>query len=515
MPLTLRELCADRTLGLRNVSSSADLERPLDWVHSSELDDPTPYLDGGELLLTTGIGPHAGAGPEGYVGRLARHGLAGLGFGTGLGYDEIPDAVVAACGRAGLPLLEVPERTPFLALTKVVAAARAADRYAEVVRTDEARRALTAAALAGGISAAGPAGATRRGTGGTGKVLAALAERLDAWVLISDGDDRVPYAAPRSAARRAAGLAREIGTVRDHPGRSSVSVSDGGGQVVLQPVRLLGPAVLVVGRDAPFSPVDRQLIGFAVSVLSLSHARSAAVGSAERRLRAALLRTLLTVPGCGAEQVVADTWGPLPDGPVVVVAFGGRGSGPRCAALLETLGRGAPGFHAELEQQVLAVVAADGVDAVLAPAARHRDVRAGVSDPAPMAELARARREADRALDAADRRDRPVVRFADLAGGGLAALVAPDDAAAFAGSVLGPLLRHDAERHGDLVNSLREWLARHGQWDPAATRLGVHRHTLRSRIAKAAALLDRDLDSPGVRAELWFALHTRDTGPSS
>jgi purine catabolism regulator len=100
-----------------------------------------------------------------------------------------------------------------------------------------------------------------------------------------------------------------------------------------------------------------------------------------------------------------------------------------------------------------------------------------------------------------------VVRFADLAGGGLTALVPPADAAAFAGSVLAPLLRHDAERRGDLVSSLREWLAQHGQWDPAAARLGVHRHTQRARIAKAAALLERDLDSPGVRAELWFALH--------
>jgi purine catabolism regulator len=35
----------------------------------------------------------------------------------------------------------------------------------------------------------------------------------------------------------------------------------------------------------------------------------------------------------------------------------------------------------------------------------------------------------------------------------------------------------------------------------------VHRHTLRKRMARAAELLDRDLDAPGVRAELWIALH--------
>lgn len=118
---------------------------------------------------------------------------------------------------------------------------------------------------------------------------------------------------------------------------------------------------------------------------------------------------------------------------------------------------------------------------------------------------------ARRALDAAERRDRTVLRFADLAGSGLAALVRPEDAGAFADAVLAPLVRHDAERRGDLVASLREWLAQHGQWDPAASRLGVHRHTLRARITRAAALLGRDLDSPDVRAELWFALHVAET----
>lgn len=498
MPFTLRDLCRTRNLGLHTACPSADLDRRISWVHSSELPDPTPYLDGGELLLTTGLGP--AADPDRYVARLARHGLAGLGFGTGLGHDECFPAVTAACAREGLPLIEVPERTPFLALARAVAEARAAERFAEVVRTDEAQRALTAAALGQDRDA------------GTGRVLDRLAERLDAWVLISDADDRVRHAAPRQASRRAAALAAEIARIREHPGPSSVTVAAGGGQVVLQPVRLVGPAVLAVGRDRQFTPVDRQVIGSAVSVLTLAHARSAAAGRAEQRLRTAVLRALATLPGCGAEQVLADTWGPLPDGDLVVVALGGRSAG-RQDVLLDALERASVGFHAELDGQVAIIVGAGAVQPVLALAGRVRDVRAGISDPAPVTGLGRALREAGRALDAAERRDRATLRFADLAGSGLSALVNPQDAAAFAESVLAPLVRHDTERRGDLVGSLREWLAHHGQWDPAATRLGVHRHTLRARMEKVGALLARDLDSPGVRAELWFALHSRDQGP--
>jgi purine catabolism regulator len=56
---------------------------------------------------------------------------------------------------------------------------------------------------------------------------------------------------------------------------------------------------------------------------------------------------------------------------------------------------------------------------------------------------------------------------------------------------------------------LRVWLSCHGQADPAATRLGVHRHTVRNRLGRVEELLGRSLESAGLRAELWLALHAR------
>ena len=97
--------------------------------------------------------------------------------------------------------------------------------------------------------------------------------------------------------------------------------------------------------------------------------------------------------------------------------------------------------------------------------------------------------------------------FADLAARGLTALLDPDGTRAFADSLLGPLVAADRAGAGDLVESLRVWLAHHGQWEPAAAALGVHRHTLRKRVRRVQDLLGRDLDEPGTRAELWVALH--------
>ena len=85
------------TLDLRPVHL-ADCDPDLAWAHAIELDDPTPFLRGGELVLTTGLRlPRAAAGQEEYVDRLVAAGAAALGFGTGLRHGRVPAGVRRAC----------------------------------------------------------------------------------------------------------------------------------------------------------------------------------------------------------------------------------------------------------------------------------------------------------------------------------------------------------------------------------------------------------------------------------
>ena len=51
--LTVRGLVAE--MGLELAAGEDGADAPVRWVHISELPDPTPWLSGGELLLTTGI----------------------------------------------------------------------------------------------------------------------------------------------------------------------------------------------------------------------------------------------------------------------------------------------------------------------------------------------------------------------------------------------------------------------------------------------------------------------------
>jgi purine catabolism regulator len=168
-----------------------------------------------------------------------------------------------------------------------------------------------------------------------------------------------------------------------------------------------------------------------------------------------------------------------------------------------------PVLSAELDDALVVLVPAEGPLAERLADLPERVPGAvlGTAPPVPWARLADGVRQARQAAGHGRAAGRPVTAFADLAGRGLAALLDPGATTAFAEAALAPLAAADRAGPGDLVESLRVWLAAHGQWEPAAARLGVHRHTLRKRIRRAEELLGRDLDSPGVRAELWLALH--------
>ncbi|WP_244301065.1 PucR family transcriptional regulator [Leucobacter insecticola] len=135
-------------------------------------------------------------------------------------------------------------------------------------------------------------------------------------------------------------------------------------------------------------------------------------------------------------------------------------------------------------------------------------VPTGVSDRGSLSEIPRLMSEAARALEhsLANEADAPVDYQPALHDGVLHLLGEHPDAAQRAAGLLAPIRNHDT-RHGDTIEtSLRVWLTHHGQTSPAAAELGVHRHTLRARVQTAANLLQSDLDSPDIRAELWAAL---------
>jgi purine catabolism regulator len=131
--LTVASLIGELGLELASGQESADAH--VRWVHSSELPDPTPWLKGGELLLTTGMQLSGPKLQRELIDRLADHDIAGLGFGTGFAHKRLPAALVTAARRREFPLFEVPYELPFIAITERAFAQLLDERYELLQRT--------------------------------------------------------------------------------------------------------------------------------------------------------------------------------------------------------------------------------------------------------------------------------------------------------------------------------------------------------------------------------------------
>ena len=138
--LTVQSLLDELGLDLAAAASAA--ESPVRWVHISELEDPTPWLSGGELMLTTGIPFDNAAKQRAFVRRLADHNLAGLGFGTGFNHAKMPKALVDEAEKRDFPLFEVPYSTPFIAITEKAFARLVNEQYEVLQRGIAVQRRL-------------------------------------------------------------------------------------------------------------------------------------------------------------------------------------------------------------------------------------------------------------------------------------------------------------------------------------------------------------------------------------
>ena len=121
--LTLREILAldpVHTAEPELLAGHTALDRPVRWVHSSEVYEGANFLDGGELLLTNGFGL-MDADDEvrrRYVRELASRGVAGLAVEVGRSLPAMPAEVVDEARRRELPLLALHRVVPFVRITE-------------------------------------------------------------------------------------------------------------------------------------------------------------------------------------------------------------------------------------------------------------------------------------------------------------------------------------------------------------------------------------------------------------
>ncbi|KAA9373213.1 PucR family transcriptional regulator [Microbispora cellulosiformans] len=399
-------------LHLEVLAGRSELDRPVRWVAVSELEDPTPFLEGGELVLTTGMRlSGADAGP--YVSRLVARGVAGLGFGVGLSHDVVPPEFADAAESAGLPLVEVPRDTPFIAIGKAVSDLLAGEQYEEISRAFAAQGRLTRAALrrrgpvavvdrlareiGGWALLLDPSGAVRHAADATGRQASgaygpgARGAGEDEATARHAGEHgaapRGPQAEPRGpqantaaqdgpvedwARETARSLEPEIARLRSAPSPASLALATPHEHVVVQPLGRRG--FFAVGSPRPFSPIAHTVVNAAGSLLTLALEQGREQRAAAAQVRAAVLRLLLAGETGAAARTLAALGMRLPAEPVTVLVC--QTSDPD--ALTEALGGAAPACLTAPWEGLLVVAAPDAyAEEVVALAVRYGRVGVG------------------------------------------------------------------------------------------------------------------------------------------
>ncbi|MFE3025009.1 PucR family transcriptional regulator [Nocardia tengchongensis] len=503
--IPVRWVLSQPELGLVLKGGADGLGRVINLVLTSELAEPQQWLSGGELVLTTGMGlPLSRADRLRYFEDLGSAGVAGVGFGVGLSHETVPADLVDAADRIGLPLFEVPLPTPFGAITKKVMQRLAEQEYEKVLRASRAQPRMTRAAIQG-----------------AGAVVKELSAALSATVAIIGVDHTVTEAHPQRPDAEISGRIDEfLSTHGEGAGSGAIQV-DTGQYIVVQTISA-GHTVhghLAVVSATALGPVDQVLLGHASSLLALDFEKPARLRIAQNHLNSQAISMLLQQPG--DPESMWQHLAPAADRTGRVRALVLRCSGPD--AVPETL-ESVDARLRPLNQQLFAHTKGDRV-AVLLPGSETEDtaeqllagippqiragMRAGLSSPHPLRRFPAAVEHAELAASAAMPGARPL-ELAALAGHALLAFPeAQRVLSAVSEAMLQPLVDYD-DRHGtDLIVSLRAYLEAHGQWETAATALGVHRHTLRSRVARIESILGCSLDQALVRAELLLAVVAR------
>ena len=130
------------------VAGKASLERTVRWVHVLDV-HPADLLRGGELVLSTGVGPGSDAASQRrFVRALHEEKAAGLVIELGMSYRRaLPEALVEEAEKLALPLIALHRPVRFVDVTEAIHGALVDRQLALLRRAQETDERLTAMVL--------------------------------------------------------------------------------------------------------------------------------------------------------------------------------------------------------------------------------------------------------------------------------------------------------------------------------------------------------------------------------
>lgn len=491
------------------VGGSEALERSVTGAFITDLPDPSPFLEPGYIVLSSGLWVDRPGAMERFISALVDNKVAALFLGVvELGF--VPDRVISVCRDHGIVLAMVSDNVSFGTIADAVRDGQG-QSSSSILRNAFIDGVLDASADRG--PSAGVADLSARagvpfwiGTP-SGRILGGSKrpspERATAvWAAAPEGDMR----GPQRLALHPPATAWSLGA--SEQGHIGLLVAEADlDSLPAEVIRAAGLLVPPLGAERRFES----------SLLSEHHAQAASLVTAalddsvppgeisalmrlvglDPQYSTRVLAAVIDDDSCPSQLVlevlerlvedVADcVVSCILDGTAIVVVSERE---PNTARLSEVLTRRAEADHPLVGARHIVVVASEPVSSVsnLGSAVRFAldRVHSAQGGVAPVTVLAGSSTDSHRTL---------------------LRMLSPQSRAEFATRVLAPLLDYDTRHGGDLLGTVSAFLKSDGAWQDAARALHIHPNTLRYRVARVEELTKRDLSSIEDRTDLFVAL---------
>lgn len=472
------------------LAAAQNLGRTVRWVHVGDQPQSGEFL----LVLDRAL-PSNGAG---WLERMAATGVAGVGVECA---EVLPEAVVLAAQRLGLPLVRLGLNTWTVEVAEAALALVAAGQIAESRRCEEIHRRFTELARAGADALT---------------VVRHAAAAAGCPVVLENAAHQVIAFEPAEA---------DPGLVDNWESSSRRIVLNG--QTGYDPAGWLVTGVGAGAREwgrllvrCPEPATEQVIIAERAAGAIAQDLLARQDDDSRLRAQHRLVTSLLSGELLAAEFASRARALGVPLDRSVMVAVVIRDRSPRDPAdLIGEVLHDLAGLRAPLGDGSLGVLLALRPDedvheclVRLAKAARQRTpVIVAASEPVTSPEEVRAALvEAQQVAAAAGGRywGVPYVKLRDLGLHGLMYFLRDDPRVqAHVERELGPLLKPG---HADLIATLRSYVDSGGNKTDAAAATRLSRQSLYDRLKRISQLLDADLDSPRVRASLHAALSAHD-----
>ncbi|MEO5608106.1 MAG: helix-turn-helix domain-containing protein [Ornithinibacter sp.] len=530
--MRMRDLLSMPDFSLTLLHGDEDsLDRPLRLTYSSDLIDPSRYLDGGELVVSGLVWRSCPEDSETYAANLAAAGAAGLAAGEAL-FGEVPVDVVEAFSRHNLLLFGVPVEVSFTQINEAVSSASSAARGERLEATlGRYRKMLTAVAqgqtlddLIRGVSVDNDVvccvltSTGRHLSTGSSFLLDTDVDQVTRAFLTSHRlPTRVSVPTESSgAAPSVVGQGIERGS---HCQYSIFGVGPAFGQ------RATSWMIVVKGNFETWPASSVDAVSELAAIVQLEQARREETARAGQSMAEELVASVVEGTANRPETVVQLRRAGLdPDEPlaVVVASFGGDQWGEAARSLIDDVARhvGVPVVASGPGGRIVALVQAtdpgfpDRLRTALhrlAPSVARTPLAVGISDAAPLSALTGMWEEARHARSLAELRPDAVsvVTSAEVTSHVVLLATVPDDVRrTFAHRVLGPVRAYDDKHDAGLLGTLAAFLACSGSWSRTAEQLHLHVNTVRYRIQRVEELTGRDLSSLEDRVDVFLALRS-------